>query len=138
MTAIEIIDAEVRDVVRREGLDPVADPGAVRTIVDRVVASYDERSLSRALPPIGDSRLVARTVLDAVAGFGPLQPYLDDPTVGRVCQVVPWRRGMHRGLLPNLQGRAGPRRGGQGSGEVGPGLRGVRVAGDAGCGVRRQ
>jgi len=84
MTAIEIIDAEVRDVVRREGLDPVADPGAVRTIVDRVVASYDERSLSRALPPIGDSRLVARTVLDAVAGFGPLQPYLDDPTVEEI------------------------------------------------------
>ncbi|HEX2362978.1 MAG TPA: ATPase, T2SS/T4P/T4SS family [Jiangellaceae bacterium] len=84
MTAIEIIDAEVRDVVRREGLDPVADPGAVRTIVDQVVADYDERSLSRALPPLGDPRSVARTVVDAVAGFGPLQPYLDDPTVEEV------------------------------------------------------
>jgi hypothetical protein len=53
MTAIEIIDAEVRDVVRREGIDPVADPGAIRTIVEQVVASYDEGSLSRPLPPAG-------------------------------------------------------------------------------------
>jgi pilus assembly protein CpaF len=81
MTAIEIIDAEVRDVVRREGLDPIADPRAIRTIVDKVVAGYDERSLSQALPPLRDPRSVARMVLDAVAGFGSLQPYLDDPTV---------------------------------------------------------
>ena len=81
MTAIEIIDAEVRDVVRREGIDPVADPGSIRTIVEQVVANYDERSLSRPLPPLGDSQSVTRTVLDAVAGFGPLQAYLDDPTV---------------------------------------------------------
>ena len=84
MTAIELIDAEVRDVVRREGLDPVADPLAVRRIVDEVVSSYDERSLSRPLPPLGDPRAVARTVHDAVAGFGPLQRFLDDPTVEEI------------------------------------------------------
>ena len=84
MTALEIIDAEVRDVVRREGLDPVADPAAVRRIVDDVVATYDERGLSRPLPPLGDARTVARTVLDSVAGFGPLQRYLDDPTVEEI------------------------------------------------------
>jgi pilus assembly protein CpaF len=84
MTAIEIIDAEVREVVRREGIDPVADPVATRAIVDQVVASYDERSLSRPLPPLGDPRSVSRTVLDAVAGFGPLQPYLDDPTIEEI------------------------------------------------------
>jgi pilus assembly protein CpaF len=84
MTALEIIDAEVRDVVRREGLDPVADPAAVRRIVDDVVATYDERSLSRPLPPLGDAQAVVRTVLDSVAGFGPLQRYLDDPTVEEI------------------------------------------------------
>jgi pilus assembly protein CpaF len=84
MTATEIIDAEVRDVVRREGLDPVADPSAVRAIVEKVVASYDERSMSRALPPLRDPQSVARTVLDAVAGFGSLQPYLDDTTVEEI------------------------------------------------------
>ncbi|MBD0292585.1 MAG: Flp pilus assembly complex ATPase component TadA [Jiangellaceae bacterium] len=84
MSAIQIIDAEVRDVVRREGLDPIADPGAVRQIVEQVVAAYDDRSLSRPLPPLGDVQAVARTVLDSVAGFGPLQRYLDDPTVEEI------------------------------------------------------
>ena len=31
-----------------------------------------------------DIRSAARVVFDAVAGFGPLQPYLDDPLVGPV------------------------------------------------------
>lgn len=33
------------------------------------------------MPPLGDADHVARSVLDAVAGFGPLQPLLDDPTI---------------------------------------------------------
>jgi pilus assembly protein CpaF len=56
----------------------------VRRIVDDVVATYDERSLSRQLPPLGDAQAVARTVLDSVAGFGPLQRYLDDPTIEEI------------------------------------------------------
>ena len=84
MTAVEIIDAEVRDVVRRQGLDPVSDPAAVRRVVDEVVAAYDERSLTRALPPLGDPREAAKAVLDAVAGYGALQPYFDDPTVEEI------------------------------------------------------
>jgi hypothetical protein len=38
-----------------------------------VVADYSERSLTSALPPIGDPDAVVRDVLDRVAGFGPLQ-----------------------------------------------------------------
>jgi pilus assembly protein CpaF len=84
MTAVQIIDAEVRDIVRNQGLDPVAEPAAVRRIVDEVVGAYDVRSLSTALPPLGDAGATARTVYDAVAGFGPLQPYLDDPAVEEI------------------------------------------------------
>jgi pilus assembly protein CpaF len=84
MTAVEIIDAEVREVVRRQGLDPVRDPAAVRRVVDEVVAAYDERSLTRALPPLGDPGEAAKAVLDAVAGYGPLQPYFDDPAVEEI------------------------------------------------------
>lgn len=84
MTAVELIDAEVREAVRRQGLDPVADPLGVRRIVDDVVAAYDERSLTAALPPLGDPQEAAKSVLDAVAGFGPLQPYLEDPSVEEI------------------------------------------------------
>jgi pilus assembly protein CpaF len=46
-----------------------------------VVLDYDERSLSSTLPALPDPLLAARVVYDAVAGFGPLQRYLDDPEV---------------------------------------------------------
>ena len=82
--AVEIIDAEVREAVRRQGLDPVGNPAAVRRIIDEIVSAYDERSLTRQLPPLGDPAGTAKAVLDAVAGFGVLQPYFDDPTVEEI------------------------------------------------------
>ena len=84
MLAIAVVEDEVRELVRRRGLDPVADPGTVRRLVDEVIADYDERSTTGTLPPIDDHGRAARTVFDAVAGFGPLQQYLDDPTVEEV------------------------------------------------------
>ena len=79
--AVDTVEAEVRELVRRRGLDPVADRGAVRRLVEEVVADYDERTLTSALPPLADTETAARSVYDAVAGFGPLQRHLDDPTV---------------------------------------------------------
>ncbi len=85
--AVDLIDAQVRDVVRREGIDPLRDPAAVNAIVATVVREYDERSLAGVVPPIGDLEAVSREVHDRVAGFGPLQRYLDDPAVETCCQV---------------------------------------------------
>ena len=50
-------------------------------MVDDVVAEYDERALTSALPALTDRSTAKRRVLDAVAGFGPLQPFLDDPEI---------------------------------------------------------
>jgi pilus assembly protein CpaF len=82
-SALDVVDGEVRELIRRRGLDPFIDPGPVRVLVRDVVADYSERSLTSALPPIGDTESVVRDVLDRVAGFGPLQRYLDDPEIGR-------------------------------------------------------
>jgi pilus assembly protein CpaF len=84
VNAIAVVEDEVRELVRRRGLDPAAQPGAVRRLVDEVIADYDERSISGTLAPLPDIRSVARVVFDAVAGFGPLQPYLDDPLVEEI------------------------------------------------------
>lgn len=84
MGAVEIIDAEVRDVVRRQGIDPVVQRDTVRHIVDDVVSAYGERSLSRSLPPLDDPGAVARSVVDTIAGYGPLQRYLDDPEIEEI------------------------------------------------------
>jgi pilus assembly protein CpaF len=68
--------------------------------VDEVITDYDERSLSGTLPQLADARQAARQVFDAVAGFGPLQKYLDDPTVEEIwinepTKVFIARRGVH-------------------------------------------
>jgi pilus assembly protein CpaF len=72
-TALDVVDGEVRELIRRRGLDPFTDPGPVRVLVlvRGVVADYSQRSLTSALPPIVDSESVVRDVLDRVAGFGP-------------------------------------------------------------------
>ena len=51
MSAVDTVELEVRELVRRRGLDPVSDRTAVRRLVDEVVADYDERSLTSELPP---------------------------------------------------------------------------------------
>ncbi len=85
MSGVEAVEAEVRELVRRRGLDPIEDRLAVRRLVDEVVADYDERALTSTLPPLADLPGAVRTVYDAVAGFGPLQRHLDDPTVEEIC-----------------------------------------------------
>lgn len=82
--ATAIVADEVRELIRRRGLDPVHDSACVRRLVEDAVADYDERSLSGQLPPIADFGDTVRQVLDEVAGFGPLQAYLDDPEVEEV------------------------------------------------------
>ncbi|RZS90070.1 pilus assembly protein CpaF [Motilibacter rhizosphaerae] len=84
MRAVTVVEDEVRELVRRRGIDPVTDPGAVRRLVDDVIAEYDDRSLDGRLPVLDDADVVARDVFDAVAGFGPLQRFLDDPTVEEI------------------------------------------------------
>ncbi|HVV77845.1 MAG TPA: ATPase, T2SS/T4P/T4SS family [Mycobacteriales bacterium] len=81
MDARAMVEDEVRELVRRRGLDPVAAPGEMQRLVDEVVADYDERAATSTLPPLADPDGIARVVYDAVAGFGPLQRYLDDPEV---------------------------------------------------------
>jgi pilus assembly protein CpaF len=90
-SAVDTVEAEVRELVRRRGLDPVEDRVAMRRLIDEVVLDYDERSLSSTMPALPDPRQAARAVYDAVAGFGPLQRYLDDPEVEEIWINEPGR-----------------------------------------------
>ncbi|MBI9115123.1 CpaF family protein [Sanguibacter suaedae] len=84
MDGVAILESEVRELVRRRGLDPARDHAGVHALVAEVVADYDARSMAGAVPALADPRLAAKSVLDAVAGLGPLQQYLDDPTVEEI------------------------------------------------------
>lgn len=91
-----IIEAEVREAVRRGGLDPLRDrqavEGLVRDAVHRLVSQSDG-------PAQGESDLaaVSQQVLDDVAGFGPLQRFFDDPEVEEVWVNSPGRVFVARG-----------------------------------------
>ena len=84
MDAVRTVESEVRELIRRSGLDPTRDLREMRQLVDDAVADYDERSLHGGLPALPDLGLATKSVLDAVAGFGPLQQYLEDPTIEEI------------------------------------------------------
>jgi len=83
-STVDILDARVRDAVRRDGVDPLVDRAAVRRIAQDVVGEHDRQSLSGAVAPVGDQSAMLDELLARVAGYGPLQQFLDDPTVEEV------------------------------------------------------
>jgi hypothetical protein len=64
--AVALVEAEVRDLVRDRGLDPLAEPAAMRGLVEEVVGEYGERGARDGRPMLGDGALVVREVLAAV------------------------------------------------------------------------
>jgi pilus assembly protein CpaF len=102
---VEMLDGQVRERVRSDGVDPQRDAGLVRRIAEDVVRRHDERSLTGAVVPVADPDGVVGELIARVSGFGPLQPFLDDPEVEEVwindpSRVFIARRGRHE--LTNL------------------------------------
>ncbi|WP_407341847.1 CpaF family protein [Pengzhenrongella phosphoraccumulans] len=98
MDGVDLLETEVRELIRRRGLDPVRDHEGIRELVSDVVADYDERSLLGTVPPLIDSAGAMKAVVDAVAGLGPLQKYLEDDEIEEIwinapAQVFVARRG---------------------------------------------
>jgi len=81
---VERLDAQVRDLVRRDGVDPQRDSAVVRRIAEAVVHDHDERSLTGAVAPVPDPAAMVGELVARISGFGPLQPFLDDPTVEEI------------------------------------------------------
>ncbi len=81
---VEHLDGRLREVVRREGIDPQRDVELVRSVAVRLVADHDERSLTGAVAPVADPEATVEELVARVAGFGPLQRYLDDPEIEEI------------------------------------------------------
>ena len=78
------LDEELRVAVRRDGLDPQREVVAVRRLATALVAAHDELSLTGVVAPVADPEGLITELVARVAGFGPLQPLLEDPTVEEV------------------------------------------------------
>ncbi|WP_125774138.1 CpaF family protein [Antribacter gilvus] len=81
---IALLESEVRELVRRRGLDPARDSAGFRSLVHEALGDYAERVALGAVPPLDDPAAAARAVGDAVGGLGPLQQYLDDPEIEEI------------------------------------------------------
>ncbi len=90
-TGTAIVEGEVRELVRQRGINPLAESGAVTSLIAEVVSEYLDRSVTSALPPLGEIAGLTRTLLDTICGFGPLQPFLDDATVEEIWINEPGR-----------------------------------------------
>ena len=71
-------------MVRDRRIDPQRDAGAVRRAAADVVAEHERRSLTGAVHSLDEPERVVGQIVADVAGFGPLQPFLDDPTVEEI------------------------------------------------------
>lgn len=104
------LDATLRERVRRDGLDPQRDVAAVRRLAAQVLREHDERSLTGAVLPVADPDSVVESLVADLAGFGPLQPYLDAPDIEEIWVNDPSRvfvaRGGRHELTPVVLTRA--------------------------------
>ncbi|WP_040320451.1 CpaF family protein [Aeromicrobium marinum] len=83
--------ARVRQVVRDRRIDPRADAGAVRRAALDVVAEHEQLSLTGQVRSLAEPELMVGRIVADIAGFGDLQPYLDDPDVEEIWINAPDR-----------------------------------------------
>lgn len=81
---LETLEDDVRELIRRRRLDPARDDVEIRSLIGEVLDDLEERSLVTGVASLPDRREAQRLLMESVAGFGPLQPYLDDPAVEEI------------------------------------------------------
>lgn len=78
-TAVSLITEQVRERVRREGVQ--LDPGLAARYARDAVQQYSERALGGYAPLLDDEHLATQQIVATLTGYGPLQPLLDDDTI---------------------------------------------------------
>lgn len=99
---VPLLEGEVRELIRRRGLDPGRDHADVQTLIRDAVADYDDRSLQGLVPRLDDLDVAVKEVRDAIVGLGALQQHLDDPEVEEVWINAPGKVFVARHGRPEL------------------------------------
>jgi pilus assembly protein CpaF len=97
---VTLVAERVRERLRAEHADPARDPDFAAQVVRAEVRRHNDYALARGLSPVDDESACVREVLAAVSGFGPLQAYLDDPTVEELWINAPDRVFVARAGVP--------------------------------------
>lgn len=99
---VRTIAERVRGRVLREGVDLARDEALAARYATEEVRRYSERALAGAHAPLGDEPGTAREVVASITGYGPLQPFFDDPTVEEIWINSPTRVFVARAGVPEL------------------------------------
>lgn len=100
--ATRLLENRVRDAVRRGGLDPVREADEFRALLAAAVSDYAHDASLGLVAALPDAAAATRLVSDALAGLGPLQPLLDDPSVEEIWINEPARVFVARRGVPEL------------------------------------
>jgi len=92
-----LVAERVRERLRAERSDPARDPEFAAQVARHEVRRHNDYALARGLATVDDEAACVRDVLAVVAGYGPLQAYLDDPTVEELWINAPDRIFVARG-----------------------------------------
>ena len=82
--AVSFITEQIRQRVRRDGVDLGRDRSLADRYVQDAVRSYSERALAGSLPMLADEHQATREIVASITGFGALQPYFDDAEVEEI------------------------------------------------------
>ncbi len=85
------VEQRVRAAIRALGIDPLRDPEAVAQLIDGVVVEVIGEELATTANGPLDPDAIALEVRHAVAGFGALQRFFDDPMVEEIWINEPGR-----------------------------------------------
>ncbi|MDQ0575852.1 CpaF family protein [Agromyces albus] len=88
---VRTIADRVRTRVLRDGVDLAGDEAVAARYAREEVRRYSERALAGAHAQLGDEHGTAREVVASITGYGPLQPYFDDPGVEEIWINSPTR-----------------------------------------------
>ncbi len=102
--ALAQIAEQVRERVRREGVDLGGDRELASRLVHDEVRRYSERALGGSVPLLADEGEAARQLVATLTGFGPLQPFFDDPAIEEIWINAPDAVFVARDGIPELTG----------------------------------
>jgi len=97
-----IIADQVRERVRRDGVDLRLDRDLAARYVHDAVRRYSERALGGSVPLLADEAHTARQIVASLTGFGALQPFFDDPEIEEIWINGPNRVFVARDGVPEL------------------------------------
>jgi len=100
--AESIITDQVRERVRRDGVDLRTDRELAGRYVSEAVRRYSERALGGSVPLLADEANTTRQIVATLTGFGALQPFFDDPGVEEIWINGPNRVFVARDGVPEL------------------------------------